>query len=314
MTNVNPLAAVGKSAQIPSLDGLRAVSILIVLTSHAGLTYLIPGGFGVTVFFFLSGFLITTLLTREFDRYGQIAFGAFYIRRLLRLGPPLLLTMAAGIALVVAGVVPGDLDPMAIFSQIFFFFNYYFQSEGAGSSAQGLTILWSLSIEEHFYLIWPALFVALAQRWIGAPHLIGLLALCLVWRCIRVFWLGSSEWDVYSSTDTRFDSMLYGCLLALLSWRGEAERLFPASPRAMYSFLALAIGLLLFCLLYRDESSRVYAVPAGRRTSEATAVIDPEPAPDFFHRHTTQSPDPAVPCTTQQHHEPFQQTADPLTA
>lgn len=255
VTKVAPMATAGKNSHIPSLDGLRAVSILLVLTSHAGLSYLIPGGFGVTVFFFLSGFLITSLLTREYDRHEQIAFGAFYLRRLLRLGPPLLLTMAAAIALVVAGIVPGDLDPVAIFSQIFFFFNYYFLAAST-TSANGLTILWSLSIEEHFYLIWPALFVALAQRWIGFPYLIGLLALCLIWRCIRVLWLGATEWEIYSSTDTRFDSMLFGCLLALLSWKGDAERFFPANPRAMYSLIALAIGLLFFCLLYRDDIFR----------------------------------------------------------
>jgi len=59
---------VGPSGYIPSLDGLRAVSILIVLVSHAGFGHLIPGGFGVTVFFFLSGYLITTLLLREHDK------------------------------------------------------------------------------------------------------------------------------------------------------------------------------------------------------------------------------------------------------
>lgn len=74
---------------IPSLDGLRALSILLVMASHSGLQDRVPGVFGVTVFFFISGFLITTLLVGEYRRSGTIAVGAFYMRRFLRLFPPL---------------------------------------------------------------------------------------------------------------------------------------------------------------------------------------------------------------------------------
>ena len=106
--------------QIPSLDGIRAVSILIVFLSHAGLGHLIPGGFGVTVFFFLSGFLITSLLIREYDRNGRISLPLFYIRRVLRLGPPILVTMLAGGLLVAAGVTEGTLHAPTLMSQVFF--------------------------------------------------------------------------------------------------------------------------------------------------------------------------------------------------
>ena len=109
------------SAYIPSLDGLRAVSILIVLLSHAGVSQRIPGGFGVTIFFFLSGFLITTLLLREYDRNGTVSLRNFYIRRLLRLTPPLLLTLLAAAVLYMLGFVRGALDPATLLSQIFFF-------------------------------------------------------------------------------------------------------------------------------------------------------------------------------------------------
>ncbi len=76
---------------------------MLVFLSHAGLSTLIPGGFGVTVFFFLSGFLITTLLCREHDQTGQVAVAAFYLRRLLRLGPPLVLTIALSLGLAALG-------------------------------------------------------------------------------------------------------------------------------------------------------------------------------------------------------------------
>src|SRR5215813_15558710 len=78
---------------IPSLDGLRAISISIVLVSHAGYGSVVPGGLGVTIFFFLSGYLITTLLVDERERSGRIDIGKFYLRRVFRLFPPLVVTL-----------------------------------------------------------------------------------------------------------------------------------------------------------------------------------------------------------------------------
>ncbi len=87
------LATSGKpSFHIPSLDGVRALAFLAVFLCHAGLDRIFPGGFAVTVFFFLSGYLITTLLRREFEKTGTISFGKFYYRRALRIFPPLFRT------------------------------------------------------------------------------------------------------------------------------------------------------------------------------------------------------------------------------
>src|SRR5258708_3379803 len=74
---------------IPALDGMRAVAILLVVASHFGLNVIVPGGFGVTLFFFISGFLITRLLIAEQSRTGEISIASFYIRRFLRIGPAL---------------------------------------------------------------------------------------------------------------------------------------------------------------------------------------------------------------------------------
>src|SRR5688572_21709228 len=80
---------------IQSLDGIRAMSVLWVFFAHAGLAeWGVPGNLGVTVFFFLSGYLITTLLRIEFERHGSISLGAFYLRRTLRIFPPMYLTLA----------------------------------------------------------------------------------------------------------------------------------------------------------------------------------------------------------------------------
>src|SRR5690242_16753148 len=78
---------------IPSLDGFRAAAVTLVFLSHAWTVKWLPGNFGVTVFFFLSGYLITTLLRREFEKSGRISFRAFYLRRALRILPPFYLVL-----------------------------------------------------------------------------------------------------------------------------------------------------------------------------------------------------------------------------
>lgn len=241
--------------QIPSLDGLRAVSIMIVFLAHAGLSNLIPGGFGVTIFFFLSGFLITTLLCREHARTNNIAFVAFYLRRVLRLGPPLVLTMALAIWLAIAGLAPGDLSAKSALAQLLFVYNYYSLLPGAESSVTGLGVLWSLSVEEHFYVIWPALFLLVARRKIGVAHVVWLLGAIFIWRCVRLLIFDTSEWAIYISTDTRFDSLLYGCLLGILMAQDRIPD-WAQRPQVFYSALGAAMIGLLISFLWRDPVFR----------------------------------------------------------
>ncbi len=241
--------------QIPSLDGLRAVSILVVFISHLGLETRIPGGFGVTVFFFLSGYLITSLLVREHARYGAVSLKRFYLRRLLRLTPPLLLTLLGAGALVLLGIANGSLDPATLLSQIFFFYNY-FALYGPVQPIEGLGILWSLSVEEHFYLIWPALFLLVMRGRIGLWHLVALMGAILIWRYVRVLGFGDEEWTIYISTDTRFDSLLFGCLLALLQDRLPGQDTIWHKPLVIYGLLGLALAVILFTFVYRDPVFR----------------------------------------------------------
>jgi peptidoglycan/LPS O-acetylase OafA/YrhL len=240
---------------IPSLDGLRAVSILIVFAAHAGVAPLIPGGFGVTVFFFLSGFLITTLLIREHHMHGSISIRGFYLRRLVRLGPPLLITLAFAALLATLGLAAGDLAPEAILSHIFFFSNYLtVLVPEAGNNVVGLDILWSLAVEEHFYLVYPWVFMLLMAGAIGLRSFLVVLAAVLLWRAVNVFVIGTNEWDIYIRTDTRIDSLLYGCVLALLVERGQARRLF--ADRFMVPLLIVAGGVLVLTFVLRDPSFR----------------------------------------------------------
>ncbi|SRR6056297_2333641 len=240
---------------IPSLDGLRAVSIILVFLSHAGLSPLIPGGFGVTVFFFLSGFLITTLMIREYNRSGKLDFGAFYLRRVLRLGPSLFLTILLAIILFIGGISPGNLSIEVLFSQFFFIYNYYSLLPSADEGVRGLGILWSLSVEEHFYMIWPLIFLLIARGRINFTHLVFLLTSILLWRVYRFYVWGDNEWTIYISTDTRFDSLLYGCLLALIIARGRLP-IWLANNGVLLFFVIASLSLLAATFLWQDPAFR----------------------------------------------------------
>lgn len=246
----------GTHQTIPSLDGFRALSVTIVLAGHAGISRLIPGGFGVTVFFFLSGFLITTLFLREATRYGGISLKAFYVRRLLRLSPPLFTTLILVYALVASGQLPGQLDPWAMASQALYFYNYYATFPGASEGAQGFHVLWSLSVEEHFYLIYPLLMLALLSGRMRLWHVGGLLAAFCAWRLFNWHVLGTPGAHIYLRSDTRFDSILWGCLLALWHGNGTAARLMPdrTGPRTL--LLGGALALIAVSFLWRGEAFR----------------------------------------------------------
>lgn len=251
-----PAGALVPPGGIPSLDGIRTVSVLIVFLSHCGLPG-IPGGFGVTVFFFLSGFLITRLFCAEAARHGHVSLRAFYLRRIVRLSPPLFATLALVYGGVALGIVPGEAEAPAVLSQIFYYFNYYAAAAGEVSGvAEGTGLLWSLAVEEHFYLVWPLVFVAFAGGRIGLGTVALILLLILLWRVVRFEALDHSAWAIYRSTDTRLDSLLFGCLLALMDWRGLSERVFPQGHLASLAVLGGAMAVLGLCFVVRDETFR----------------------------------------------------------
>ena len=131
------------SLHIPSLDGLRTVSFLIVFIAHSNF-YIpfvsgIPGGFGVTVFFYLSGFLITTLLRTELESTGTISVRNFYMRRALRILPPFYLVLLLATMLTLLQVLPGRLNPGALLAQSLHFSNYWFIWWGTAGAPASLS-------------------------------------------------------------------------------------------------------------------------------------------------------------------------------
>ncbi len=249
-----------ESSHLPSLDGFRAVAVGLVFVAHAGGGRWLPGSFGVTIFFFLSGFLITTLLLRELHTRGKVSIPAFYMRRLLRISPPLLITLAIAYPLAMWGLVDGTPTLGGLSSQVFYYFNYHYLSGVPHTTVpRGTAVLWSLAVEEHFYLVYPVLFFVLIPRgWQNTR--IGLISLCLVvilaWRIwLDHAWTIHEEYISYAS-DTRMDSILYGCLLGVWRWRRDGRPVFPLGRRWMAAITLVCLCVLAGTFLVRDDGFR----------------------------------------------------------
>jgi len=207
--------------RIPSLDGLRAISIGLVVLSHLAGTERSPingrvadilplGELGVRVFFVISGFLITNLLLDEWNRYGTISLSRFYFRRTFRILPPyytLILVVAIGAFLQLIRLAPADLVHAVTYSS-----NYYAQR----SWWVGHT--WSLAVEEQFYLLWPAVLLLAGRRGAFAVAT----AVVVISPFVRlVLWhfAASNTNGIGHGFETVADSLAIGCLLAgLASW------------------------------------------------------------------------------------------------
>lgn len=203
---------------IPSLDGIRAVAVTIVILAHAGFGDVVPGGLGVTIFFFLSGYLITTLLCKEYELRSCINVKAFYTRRFLRLFPPLLVCLLISYSLVYFDWLGGDISILGFMAQLLYFANYYMIFFDA-PIPNGTGILWSLAVEEHYYIFFPLMIAPLFRRFRRQQIGIFLLFFCglaLFWRMYLVSQSDFQPDRTYYASDTRFDSILFGSVLALI--------------------------------------------------------------------------------------------------
>ncbi|SHI22623.1 Peptidoglycan/LPS O-acetylase OafA/YrhL, contains acyltransferase and SGNH-hydrolase domains [Sporobacter termitidis DSM 10068] len=213
-----------KRSYMPGLDGLRALAVVAVIGYHLGLPFL-PGGFlGVTLFFALSGYLITDILMSEWARESKISLKNFFIRRGKRLLPAvifLLLCVSAYVSLfrpdLLSNLKSAFLPALFFFSNWWYIFNGtpYFASFATPSL---LTHFWSLAVEAQFYLIWPLLLIA-GQRFIKKKWLmIALTALAAAASAVLMavlFQPGVDPSRIYYGTDTRVFSLLLGACLAL---------------------------------------------------------------------------------------------------
>ena len=261
---------VRRSMYIPSLDGIRAVSFILVFAAHCGFEKIIPGGLGVTVFFFLSGYLITTLLRTEADLSGRISIRDFYIRRVLRIFPPFYLTILFGCMLHWTHVLPGYIGRGMIYQALhmanFWTIHRQVHDLSLDGIALGSNVMWSLAVEEHFYLLFPLLYVLLRKRFNARGQALALNLICgliLLWRCILVYhyhvvWVDPAG-DVqnprtFFGTDTRADSILWGCIFAIACNPMLDRRRLVGLKLTGVSILAVL--MLVFSLVYRNLEFR----------------------------------------------------------
>ncbi len=240
-------------SHIRALDGLRGVAIVLVLCSHLlGVGY---AGFGLELFFVLSGFLITLLLADERDRHGKIKLSYFYMRRLLRLLPALCIALGGAYLASLLGwlVFPTWMIPYIL--------TY---TTNLGVAFNGLPTdrdtnpfypMWSLAIEEQFYTVWPLVFVWLCEKTRCRYPIRPLIVLLLIWEAYR-WWIITHSFSVrriYFSTDTHAQVLLVGGLLALI--RLERPRNIVTSSHKWTSFFWNFYILVVFALVVFNPGS-----------------------------------------------------------
>ena len=273
-----PSSRVRILGKIDALDGFRGFAVLLIVLHH--LVVASPwlfhrvtkgGGFGVDAFFVLSGFLITAILLRDQAKSGRVRFGAFYRRRAMRLLPALFAFLLVYLYYSWVTSWVGAHEPSSALSIVFYFSNTWLRN---APLSPGLGHLWSLAVEEQFYLLWPAcvaLFFGLRRRL--APTVVVLFA-TIAFVAIRraEMWNHGTSWLVlYTRLGTRADALLVGCLLAQLWVRGKLPRrgvqlagwaalayfLYlvrvgagnPFLYRGGFTLIAIALGLILLAVL-----------------------------------------------------------------
>jgi peptidoglycan/LPS O-acetylase OafA/YrhL len=230
--------------RVPALDGLRGLAILLVLLCHLDVPLMAgAGAAGVTIFFVMSGFLITSLLVRGWYVDGRGHLGSFYLRRVRRLFPALV-----GLLVVVTCVdlVTGDVTHIGgrVVPALFYVYNWICVSTSVAGDPIGQT--WSLSIEEQFYLLWPLVLLISLRR--GGPDLalrvatIGAAA-ALLDRLVLVV-IHAPTARIFFASDTNALPLMVGCALALALAQGRLPRIAaistPYAGFAVFGVCALA--------------------------------------------------------------------------
>lgn len=225
-----PLSATFHFGYRPWLDGLRGIAIVLVFIHHLQhfiyktvWSFFPFGSLGVDIFFVLSGFLITSLLLEEYSNTGTISLRSFYLRRALRLLPALflLLTLTVSVAFLLLEYNEAIQTLRLSVIAVFYGTNWVFALTNLGSVLLGH--LWSLAIEEQFYLLWPLALTLMLWARVPRPAAITGTAVLVGLVCLHRIILidsGASLGRIYCATDTRIDTLLAGCVVAMLvNWK-----------------------------------------------------------------------------------------------
>ena len=307
-----PIKRPARMGYQPTLDGVRAVSVIAVILYHAGFSWLHGGFFGVEVFFVVSGFLITSLLIEERDGSGRVSLWKFWVRRWRRLLPALFtMLIAIGVWAVFWGSAeqhtqvrrdyPWGIFYLANWGQIFSKVEYF------SGTPTLFRHLWSLAVEEQWYLLWPVVFIALFTRKSRGPKResdrrrgvtlafvsLGLMAATAAahaaeWptRWPFFFSLDPSQWGMrpvgttnflYLSTFTRSSGLLLGAAMAFLwrPWRAQ-RRAHASAGQTLNAVAFVAVGVLFTAFAIgkvADESTYLWLLPAVTVASAALVGV-----------------------------------------
>jgi peptidoglycan/LPS O-acetylase OafA/YrhL len=285
-------SATGKK-RISSLDGVRAISLFILMGYHFGVGWLQGGFFGLDVFYVLSGYLITGLLLSEYRKRGSIKLSAFWLRRARRLLPALLIVLVA-VTLMVRFAEPVGLYPdfrWSAFSALFYFSNWqqiaassnYFVATGAVSP---LTHTWSLAVEEQFYLVWPLIVLAvmgLSRRFErGLRNLLIISVAGVIASATEMALLytpTANTTRLYFGTDTHAQPILLGaamaCVMTMIQMRRGSDGMAPEARTAAVRRLLVVVGIAglagTFSLTYAMDGTAPFDYRGGFLVSSLSA-------------------------------------------
>jgi peptidoglycan/LPS O-acetylase OafA/YrhL len=255
--------------RIPSLDGLRALSIFLVVALHSLQridfthhisfiwTGIFNGATGVYIFFVISGYLITSLLLREHERRGSISLRGFYFRRAMRILPPIYLYIGVLLLLGWAGRLA--VDKLDIISALFFFHNY------ASGFMWSLEHFWSLSVEEQFYFVWPVLLIYCLRRpgfegrWKAGKIAIAIILIAPVLRVLGFTVARHTFLHAAGGFHARADSLMFGCFIALMQGNPAFERIYALATKTWW----LPPAVIVLCDLVESKFQNYWDFPIG---------------------------------------------------
>ncbi len=238
---MNPLL---KGGRLPALDGLRAIAVLLVILSHT--LEIDTGRLGVNLFFALSGFLITWLLILEHRSHDTISLSAFAMRRVLRIFPAY---YAYLLLIFCIETLQGTSNLTATIGPALLYVQNYFVALTPYDLPE-IQHVWSLCVEEQFYLIWPVVFLLSMRSGIDRAIrlVVHTIIIVLLWRSFAWLVLDLEDRYIYRAFDTRIDSILVGCLLALMTmheqWRQHLDRI--TASAMVVPAIALTLSLSIY--------------------------------------------------------------------
>lgn len=260
-----------RAGRLAHIDALRAFAVILVVLMHSGISR-IPGDGGVTVFFCISGYIISSLLFREHARDGGFDAKGFYWRRFLKLAPPLVLFIL--LPTVVYGFFH-NVSALGFGSQIFFTFNWVqvFDPSAATATIPGSSVVWSLAVEEQFYIVFAIFWAAYSIRarnytvlmWIAAS-----VAAASVTVRVVIAQVDPSSIHAQHGTDARVEAIAYGVVAAILiRWHSDGRV-------QWLRFLASPIWLLVGAAVFAGSSvifNGGWTEPAFRPSVQALAAV-----------------------------------------